>query len=113
MVFETATPKFTVHGDDNSVREVCWVFTAARFHRPLATFFALLRPGDEIRPVFVANNTSPALRGAGVMVDEIAVEIIRPRRSGTPQVFHLALDTQVWVVAPPTPVPSRTPSSPW
>jgi hypothetical protein len=98
MTVETAAPKFIDHGCEKaSIREVTWVFSSARFHQPLVTFLASLRAGDEIRPIFTADNTSTNLRRAEVTVDEMAVEIIRPRKGKAPQVFHFMLDTQVYL----------------
>lgn len=95
---EVEDPKFIDHGTEKaSIREVTWVFSSARFHPAVVTFLSLLRPGDKIRPIFTADNTSANLRSAGVMVDEVAVEIIRPRRGKAPRVLHFSLEAQVYL----------------
>jgi hypothetical protein len=96
IIVKTAAPKLAEYGD-GAIASACWAFSSAQWTPALVTFLSLLRPGDEIRPIFTADNSSSFLREAGVTVDEMAVEIVRPRKNKPPLVLHFALDTQAYL----------------
>lgn len=95
---DTLPPRLTAYGKGGSIEAVSWPLVATQHHKGWQTFAMMLRKGDEIRPVVVADNTSEALREVNVVVNELAIEILRPvKGKAEPKVMHFALDHEAYV----------------
>lgn len=95
---DTLPPLLTAYGPGGAIETVSWPIVTAKFHKSWQTVAMMLRTGDQLRPVIVANNTSEALSEANVVVNELAIEIFRPvKGKAQPKVMHFALDHEVYV----------------
>ena len=61
----------------------------------IATVFALLRTGDQIRLGWTANNDSEAMRAADVNRDELELRIERRLRHGNPKLMTFEIESQI------------------
>lgn len=82
-------------GVNREITHACWVFSAARFHPQLVTMFSLLRPGDQIRPHFVAGDHNGHVAEAGLRSDTINVLVHRRARKSE-KVLTFRLDTTTY-----------------
>ena len=95
---DTLPALLTAYGPGGAIETVGWPIVTAEFHKSWQTVAMMLRTGDQLRPVIVANNTSDALSEANVVVNELAIEIFRPvKGKAEPKVMHFVLDNEVYV----------------